>query len=231
MGLLNVVDFKEKISFKKAYELQKSIVEFINTKYKKQKIAFFILLEHTPVITLGRSFKSGNLLLDAKHLAEMGIDVVKTDRGGDAIYHGPGQITGYLIMNLSVFKLTLREFIYNLENLMMSVLRHFNIDCTRNENYPAGVWIPSKDNNLAKIGFIGIHISRWVTYHGFAFNVMPNLKHFCYINPCGIKNCKITSIHELLPNSTISIDYVKNLFKAYLIQNFPFFSVVKNVFT
>lgn len=150
-----------------------------------------VLLEHHPVITLGVSTHPENLLVPENILKENGIEIVKTDRGGDVTYHGPGQLTGYLIIDLRVIKSDVHGFLRLIENIIISTLADFGLEGSKNG--PAGVWACGK-----KICSIGIAVRGGVTYHGFAFNVDPNLSHFSFINPCGLESERITSLKRLL---------------------------------
>jgi lipoyl(octanoyl) transferase len=167
-----------------------------------------ILLEHPHVITLGRGFHKENLLMSPELLAERGITVEETGRGGDVTYHGPGQVVGYPILNISN-KPDLHLYLRNLEELMIRTVGDFGIqaDCKPGMT---GIWV-----NDEKIGAIGVRVVRWVTSHGFALNVNTDLKYFDYIVPCGIKQFGVTSLQKLLGNE-VSIQEVH----ASLIKNF-----------
>lgn len=150
-----------------------------------------ILLEHHPVITLGASAKPHNLLVNDSVLRDIGIELVKTDRGGDATYHGPGQLVGYPIINLRAIRKDVHSFLRLIECTIISAVADFGVDAGRNG--PAGVWAGDK-----KICSIGIAVRGGVTYHGFALNVSPNLRHFTFINPCGLMSEQITSLSQLV---------------------------------
>ena len=139
-----------------------------------------LLVEHPHAITLGRNAKPENILLSRERLAELGVEVWETNRGGDVTYHGPGQAVGYPILDLREWKRDVGKYVRALEQVMIGALAEFGIaagwvtGCT-------GVWI-----NGAKIGAIGAHLSRWVTSHGWALNVAPDMNCFRYIVPCGL---------------------------------------------
>lgn len=151
-----------------------------------------IVLEHSPVYTLGRSATADHLLWDAKRLRQEGIEVVETDRGGDITYHGPGQIVVYPIIGLRDRGIGLREYISILEEAVIQTLAKFGIEAGRDERN-RGVWVGN-----SKICAIGIRVSHGVTMHGLALNVNTNLQHFAGIVPCGITDADVTSMEEEL---------------------------------
>lgn len=150
------------------------------------------LLEHAPVITLGRSAHMENVLRTKEQLAEMGIDLVETTRGGDVTYHGPGQLVAYPILNLNEWKPDIKWYLRALEEVLIRQLAGYGLDAGRVDGY-TGVWV-----NGAKVAAIGIGIHNWTTFHGIALNATPNMSHFGLIIPCGIKQKPVTSLTELL---------------------------------
>ncbi len=153
-----------------------------------------LLLEHPPVLTMGRAAKAGNILTPAQQLAELGVAVFETDRGGDVTYHGPGQIVGYPLMHLGPGKQDVRKYVRGIEETLIRALAHFGLEATRMPQWP-GVWIAaSKAGGPRKIGALGVHLSRWYTRHGFALNVNPLMSHFELIVPCGIREAGVTSM-------------------------------------
>jgi lipoyl(octanoyl) transferase len=156
-----------------------------------------LLLEHPPVLTLGRSAKGSNIVVPTARLEQEGIDVFHTDRGGDVTYHGPGQLVGYPIFNLAPDRQDVRRYVRDVEESIIRALATFGLTAAREPRYP-GVWLDVGTARARKIAAIGVHISRWYTTHGFALNVRPNLSHFGLIVPCGISDAGVTSIeHEL----------------------------------
>ena len=151
-----------------------------------------LLLEHPPVITLGRGAKARNILWSPDLLASRGFEVFETDRGGDVTYHGPGQIVGYPILDLKPDRKDVRKYVASLEEIMMRVAAEYGIGAARVPGR-TGVWTPS-----GKLGAIGVHISRWITSHGFAFNVRTDLADFAAIVPCGIQDASVASLQSLL---------------------------------
>lgn len=150
-----------------------------------------IAVEHEPVITLGVRTASGNLLADSDDLRAEGIELVQTDRGGDITYHGPGQIVVYPILNLRKLGSDVHEFLRLLEESVVATLAQFGL--TGQKRSPASVWVGER-----KICSIGIAVRRQVTYHGLALNVSTNMRHFQYINPCGLTSAQMTSMAELI---------------------------------
>ena len=151
-----------------------------------------LLLEHPPVITLGRGAKAGNVLWSRARLEEQGFQIFETDRGGDVTYHGPGQIVGYPILDLKPDRKDVRKYVGSVEELMIRVAADYGIDAGRVQGR-TGVW-----TGPGKLGAIGVHLSRWITSHGFAFNVSTQLADFQAIVPCGISDAGVVSLESLL---------------------------------
>jgi len=154
-----------------------------------------LLLQHPPVITMGRSGKVQNLLASETTLAEKKIQLIYTDRGGDFTYHGPGQLVMYPILDLRPLGLSVPGFVWNLEEVAIRVLARFGISAGRVEKL-RGVWVGAE-----KIASLGVHLSRWISKHGVALNVSTDLTPFSLINPCGITECRVTSMAEILGRS------------------------------
>lgn len=167
-----------------------------------------ILLEHPHVITLGRGFHKENLLMSPELLAERGIAVEETGRGGDVTYHGPGQVVGYPILNISN-KPDLHLYLRNLEELMIRTVADFGIQADRKPGM-TGIWVHDE-----KIGAIGVRVVRWITSHGFALNANTNLKYFDYIVPCGIKQYGVTSLQKLLGHEVPIQEVHDSLIKSF----------------
>jgi len=163
----------------------------------------FLLVEHPHVYTLGKSGSLENLLLDEQELQRRKIQYFPINRGGDITYHGPGQLVGYPILDLECFFTDVHRYVRNIEEVIIRTLAGFDVEATRIKDY-TGVWCPPKtppdpaDPDLffwkkyRKICAIGVHLSRWVTLHGFAFNVGTDLTYFDYIVPCGIADADKT---------------------------------------
>jgi lipoyl(octanoyl) transferase len=147
-----------------------------------------LLLEHLPVITLGRNAKAEHLLCSTDLLTGRGLQVVETDRGGDVTYHGPGQLVGYPILDLQPDRMDVLRYLRDLEEALIRTLAGFGLEGSRRPGY-TGVWAQDR-----KIASLGVKISRWVTYHGFALNVTTDLSPFDLIVPCGIHHVRMTSL-------------------------------------
>lgn len=152
-----------------------------------------ILLEHPPVITVTHKKTLENILVPLDKLRDENILIYKTNRGGDVTYHGPGQIVCYLIIDLTNHGKDIHKYVYNIEEILINLLRDYKVAAFRDESYP-GVWVKNE-----KIAAIGIAVKRgWISMHGFSFNVDPNLDHFSFIMPCGIRHKGVTSLSKVL---------------------------------
>lgn len=152
-----------------------------------------ILLEHPPVITLGRRGDESNILVSGQWLAAHGIEVRRVERGGDVTYHGPGQLVGYPVMNLRRHRQDVGWYMQSLEEVLIRTLSDFGIVAKRLPGN-VGVWL----DECRKIAALGVRIEDWITYHGFALNIAPNLSHFGLIVPCGLMGKRVTSMEEIL---------------------------------
>ncbi|MCC7384272.1 MAG: lipoyl(octanoyl) transferase LipB [Deltaproteobacteria bacterium] len=148
-----------------------------------------LLLEHPPVLTLGRRVNKAHIVAPPQLLAARGIEVHETGRGGDVTYHGPGQIVGYPVLDLRPDRCDVRRYVHDLEEVMIRVAGDFGVTAGRVEGL-IGAWV----SESRKIGAIGVRLSRWITSHGFALNVSPRLEDFELIVPCGLRDRGVTSI-------------------------------------
>ena len=181
------------IAYAEAYALQKRIV----AARKADVIEDVLLLcEHPHVITQGRNGKREHLLVGEHVLRQKGVEFYETGRGGDITYHGPGQIVGYPILNLAGIRRDVVWYVRMLEEAMIRATAEFAIMAKRVVG-KTGIWVDA-GNKEEKLGAIGVHISRWVTSHGFAYNVSTDLRFFDLIVPCGIADRKATSLEKLL---------------------------------
>jgi lipoyl(octanoyl) transferase len=175
-----------------------------------------ILCHHRPVFTLGKSGSMDHLLLTEEELSTQNIEFFKINRGGDITYHGPGQITGYPILDMDSFYHDVHRYVRELEEAVILTLQHYEIIGMRIPDY-TGVWIAPDDDNIKyrKVCAIGVHMSRWVTLHGFALNVNTDLSFFERIVPCGIvdEDKQVTSIERELGRS-VDIHEVAEVFLA-----------------
>lgn len=187
------------IDYKEAWDLQHEI----HTKRVSNEVEdFLFLLEHPNTYTLGKTAHKENLVGSENYLRENQISVYDIDRGGDITYHGPGQIVGYPIIDLNRWHNDTHKYLRALEEVIIKTCSEFGLDCERNEQH-TGVWLADK-----KIAAIGIKVSRWVTMHGFAFNVNTDLNLFNGIIPCGIQDKSVTSLKKEL-GKEISVAEVK----------------------
>jgi lipoyl(octanoyl) transferase len=177
------------VPYQDALVLQRSLVE---ERRAGRVPDLLLLLQHPAVLTLGVKGDGGrsNIIADARRLAELGIEISETGRGGDVTYHGPGQIVGYPILDLRPDRCDVYRYVRDLEEVMIRVCADYGIGAGRTPGL-TGTWIGD-----AKVGAIGIRISRWITSHGFAFNVSTNLEHFDLIVPCGIADHGVTSLER-----------------------------------
>ncbi len=179
-----------RMRYVEALDLQLRLVE---QRRAEQIPDTLILVEHPPVITMGRKATDADILAPVDRLASLGVEVHRITRGGEATYHGPGQIVGYTIINLYNHQRKLRQFVERMEEIFIQLLdHHYDIAAGRDDEH-RGVWIGTD-----KITAIGIAVTRGITMHGFAFNVDPDLSHFSWIVPCGIRNRGVTSLARVL---------------------------------
>jgi lipoyl(octanoyl) transferase len=181
------------IGYAEAYALQKRIVAARKTDAIEDVLLF---CEHPHVITQGRNGKREHLLASEHVLKQKGVEFYETSRGGDITYHGPGQIVGYPILNLGATRRDVVWYVRILEEAMIRATAEFGIAATRVAG-KTGIWVQT-GNTEEKLAAIGVHISRWVTSHGFAYNVSTDLRFFDLIVPCGIADRKATSLEKLL---------------------------------
>ncbi len=167
-----------------------------------------LLLEHDPVFTLGRNARRENVLFPAEALRARGFEVFETGRGGDVTYHGPGQVVGYPILDLAPDRCDVHRYVRDLEEVMIRTCADYGVAAGRVEGL-TGTWVGHD-----KIGAIGVRIARWVTSHGFAFNVATDLSAFDLIVPCGIRGRGVTSLERLLGRA-VPLDEVMDRLAAH----------------
>lgn len=177
-----------------------------------------ILVEHPHVFTLGKSGEAKNLLLNEDGLKVNQASFHKINRGGDITYHGPGQIVGYPILDLDNFFTDIHLYLRTLEQAVIDTLAEFGIESGRYRGY-TGVWLDADNERARKICALGVRCSRWVTMHGFAFNVNTNLDYFNYIIPCGIDDKAVTSMKKEL-GKDVDIDHVKKVLVNNIVNLF-----------
>ena len=223
-----------KSSFSDAWQYQeeifkKTIDQKIENRSSESKIEtdnFLIITEHNPVYTIGKSGDISNLLLNDNEMKTEGIEFYKINRGGDITYHGPGQIMGYPIIDLDNFFTDINLYLRKLEEVIINTLKSYDLRGFTIKG-ETGVWV--KDNNglSKKVCAFGIRASRWVTMHGFSFNVNPELNYFKNIIPCGIKDKGVTSVSEL-KNSNIEMNQIKKILYKNFAESFSAELVFEN---
>jgi lipoyl(octanoyl) transferase len=200
---LGIIDYKtawdyqekllqENVAVKSAIRNEPSLKQTLDTKH------YFLLCEHTPVYTLGKSGDMANVLMSEDELVKNNIEFFKTNRGGDITFHGFGQVVGYPILDLEKFYTDIGKYLRNIEEVVILTLATYGIVGDRSKG-ETGVWIqPDVNGKERKICAIGVRCSRWITMHGFALNVNTDLNYFNNIIPCGIANKQVTSIEKEL---------------------------------
>ncbi len=184
-----IADYLGVVPYERALKLQETLVLARAEGISRDVL---LLLQHPPVFTMGRFRGQEDIIVPAETLSREAIAVFPTNRGGGITYHGPGQLVGYPILSLREHRLSVREYIWKLEATIMKLLLDFDIRGYCDADYP-GVWVSGD-----KICSVGIHVRRGITMHGFALNVNTNLRHFEYINPCGLRGKAMTSVSRVL---------------------------------
>ncbi len=216
------------IPYKKAWDYQQHLHdEKVSQKFanrslpEKEKIKlpdYLLFCEHPHVITLGKSGKVAHLLMNEQQLDAAGIDFYKINRGGDITYHGPGQLIGYPILDLDHYFTDIIKYLRFLEEVFVKVLAHYGLKGERSKG-ETGLWLGLDSSNPRKILALGVRCSRWVTMHGFGFNVNTDLSYFDKIIPCGINNKGVTSLQQELKRE-VPMDEVKKLVKQAFQEQF-----------
>ena len=188
-------------------------VKLTNTEHR------FIMVEHPPVFTLGKNGKREHVLVSEEQLEKLGIEFFHINRGGDITYHGPQQIVGYPIIDLDKFKTDLGWYLRSLEQVIIDTIAEYGLKGERSAG-ETGVWLEPENPFMArKICAMGIKCSRWITMHGFALNVNPDLSHFEYIVPCGIQGKTVTSLEKELGRK-VDYEEVKQKIKKHFAHIF-----------
>lgn len=207
------------IDYQEAWDLQKSIMK---KKYTESFNDILLLLEHPHTYTLGKTAEKKNLISSGQYLEENKISVYEIDRGGDITYHGPGQIVGYPIINLAGWKKDTHKYLRALEEVIILTCREYGITGIRDPRY-TGVWVEDR-----KIAAIGIKVSRWITMHGFAFNINTDLNYFNGIVPCGITDKSVTSLKKEL-GFELNLNDVKRILLKNFAEVFSYTEVEKGI--
>ena len=222
------VSFKDLglIDYKKCWDFQEELfAEILTVKSSNRKEGktvatknHLIFCEHPHVYTLGKSGDEKNLLVNEDYLKSRGATFHKINRGGDITYHGPGQIVGYPILDLDNFFTDIHKYLRFLEEAVILTLKEYGLESERSPG-ETGVWLDVGTPKARKICALGVKSSRWVTMHGFAFNINSDLSYFGNIIPCGIADKKVTSLEKELERE-IDFEEVKNKVKTHLIELF-----------
>ncbi|MFC1988719.1 lipoyl(octanoyl) transferase LipB [Chloroflexota bacterium] len=186
--VLNVYHLGE-VEYSESYQLQQRLLD---SRLDGKIQDTLLLLQHPPVVTIGKSGKLENIIVSPAELVKQGISLIFTDRGGDVTYHGPGQLVVYPIIDLRERGKDIHRYINDLEEVIIRTVSDFSIDAGRDDDH-AGVWV-----NNEELASIGIRIRKWITMHGLALNIKPRLEHFSLINPCGFRDRTATSVSKLL---------------------------------
>jgi lipoate-protein ligase B len=176
------------LPYRQARDLQLSVVEARSSGHLEHEV--IMLLEHSPVFTLGRRGGQDNLLITPAELSACNIEMVPIERGGDITYHGPGQLVVYVLMNIRSRRIGVADFVTRLETAMVRTAAHWEVNAS-GDDQNRGAWIAER-----KLGSIGITVRRGVTFHGLALNVHTDLEPFQWINPCGLKGCRMTTLEQ-----------------------------------
>jgi lipoate-protein ligase B len=179
-----------RMPYAEAVDFQRHCVEQLRQSGADEGV--LILLEHPPVITIGRSGTDKNIIAPLQLLEKEGVDVYESSRGGDVTYHGPGQLVGYPILPLKFHGKDIHRYLRTMEELLMAAIGEYDIPCHRREGL-TGVW-----TDRGKMVSIGVAVRHWISYHGFALNVAPNMAHFNLINPCGLKDVTMVGMKDFL---------------------------------
>jgi lipoyl(octanoyl) transferase len=209
-----------RMGYEEALEYQREVARQRITGAIPQDV--LILVEHPPVVTLGRSSKEKNLISSPAFLASKGVELFEVERGGDVTFHGPGQLVGYPIIDLKRHRQDLHWYLRSVEEALIRTLGEYGISGERSTGF-TGVW-----TNGRKIASIGVHARDWVTWHGFALNVTTDLSYFDFIVPCGISGVEMTSIVKELPGLSVDVDAAGEIAAAKFGEVFDLSPILKD---
>lgn len=227
---MKTVQYKDlkNIEYKKAWDYQEQVfTEVIKAKQDKTPIGGYLLFcEHPHVFTLGKSGAENNFLINDDFLKKINATYFKSNRGGDITYHGPGQLVGYPILNLDIFNIALKDYIFKLEEVIIKTIAKYGIVGNHYEG-ATGVWLDiDNPQKTRKICAIGVKASRFVTMHGFALNINTDLSYFSHINPCGFTDKGVTSMEKELEHK-INFEEVKEMVKLHMAEVFGMYLLTK----
>ena len=217
---LGLKSYQEALAVQEKLFNQTIAIKRANRKQQQQTPTenYLLWVEHTPVITLGKSGKSEHLLLDENQLKKKGIEYYPTNRGGDITFHGPGQLVGYPILDLDNFFTDIHKYLRFLEEAIILTLEEYGLKGARSDG-ETGVWLDVGTPFARKICAMGVKASRWVTMHGFALNINTDLSYFEYIVPCGIQGKAVTSLEKELGRN-VPFEEVKTKLKVHFAHLF-----------
>lgn len=196
--------------YRPVWDLQRRLVE---ARKAGEGGDVLLLVEHAPVLTLGRRAVAGHVLRPADELAARGIEVVAVERGGDVTYHGPGQLVAYPILDLRGFRTDVRWYSLALLDVVVRTLAAFGVTAEARAGADTGVWAPTGAGGWGKVAALGVRIERWITYHGVALNVDPDLSAFDLIVPCGLAGAVTVSLASLI-GRPVAVADVRPVFEA-----------------
>ena len=189
-----VIKIDKQIGYQEALDIQMEMFKLVEDNIYE---GVLLILEHKPVLTMGIRTEEKNLLVSETYLNQQGVELYKSDRGGDITFHGPGQIVAYPILRFRDFKIKLSGYMHYLENVIKETLKTHNIEAYNRPEFP-GVWVKE-----TKICAIGVRVKKFITYHGLAFNVNTDKNYFNLINPCGITEYQVSCMNEFVDNPDI----------------------------
>lgn len=194
-----------RLSYPDGLQLQQNLLE----KRRQGSDEWLVLLEHDPVITLGRSARPEHLLCPPAELAARGIDCLPVSRGGDVTYHGPGQLVGYPILHLDLVNRDLHRYLRCLERVLIDTLAAFDLPASRHPDH-TGVWVDG-----CKVASIGVAVRHWISWHGFALNIDSDLDGFANLIPCGLPDVRMTSMTQLLGRPAAATSVTEQLIRSF----------------
>ena len=194
--------------------MQKALAEYVKDEANPDQL---VMLSHNPVFTLGRNATMADIHVSPEFCEERGVEIQQTDRGGEVTYHGPGQIVVYPICNLAGGRQDVGRLVWGLEEAMIRTAADFGVAADRLKGAP-GIWVDTP-RELEKLGAVGLHLRRWITTHGIAFNVEPNLTHFGWITPCGFTDKGVCSLRSLLGEAAPDFETAANHLQQHLCES------------
>ncbi|MBL0313009.1 MAG: lipoyl(octanoyl) transferase LipB [Holophagaceae bacterium] len=198
--------------------MQRALAEYVKDAENPDQL---VILSHNPVFTLGRNATMADIHVSPEFCGQNGVEIQATDRGGEVTYHGPGQIVVYPICNLAGGRQDVGRLVRGLEEAMIRTAATFGVTADRLKGAP-GIWVDTarsrKGGGLEKLGAVGLHLSRWITTHGIAFNVAPNLAHFGWITPCGFTDKGVCSLRSLLGDTAPDFETAADQLQRHLCE-------------